>query len=78
MKAKLLLILAFIFIVIAVGIKTTSQNLSQAGRQLKELEEKEKRDSLTIPEQVELAKIKAGHCTGVCLTSANSSQAEYP
>ena len=51
MKAKLLLIVVFISIVITVGIRTTSQILSQSGRQLKELEAKEKRDSLTIRER---------------------------
>jgi len=58
MKTKLLIILVFVLVVTAIGIKTASQNRSQAGRQLKELEEKEKRDSLTIEERVDLAKTR--------------------
>lgn len=56
MKAKLVIVGIFLLVVTVVGIKTTSQNLSN--RQLKELEEKEKRQSLTIRESVELAKIR--------------------
>jgi hypothetical protein len=56
MKVRLLLVFVFLAIVVGIGIKTASQNLSN--RQLKDLEEKEKRQSLTIPESVELAKIR--------------------
>jgi hypothetical protein len=56
MKAKLLIVLVFVLIVTAIGIKTTSQSLSN--RQLKDLEEKETRQALTIVESVELAKIR--------------------
>lgn len=58
-KTKLSLLLIFLFVAVAVVVKTTSQSLNQSGsRQLKELEEKEKRQSLTIKESVELAKIR--------------------
>lgn len=56
MKTKLLIAGTFLLVITAVGIRTTSQNLSN--RQLKDLEGKEKRQSLTIPESVELAKIR--------------------
>lgn len=56
MKLKLVIAGVFLLALTVVGIKTTSQNLSN--RQLKDLEEKEKRHSLTIPESVELAKIR--------------------
>lgn len=56
MKSKVLIVLSFVILVAIVGIKTTSQNLSNP--QLKDLEEKEKRQSLTIRESAKLAKIR--------------------
>lgn len=56
MKTKLVIAGIFLVAITVVGIRTTSQNLSN--RQLKDLEEKEKRHSLTIRESVKLAKIR--------------------
>ena len=56
MKARFLAILVVILIGTAIGI--TSRISSQSGARLKDLEDKEKRNSLTINERVELAKIR--------------------
>lgn len=56
MKTKLAIVVVLIASIVAIVGITTSQNLSN--RQLKDLEEKEKRHSLTIRESVDLAKIR--------------------
>lgn len=56
---KRLIVISLVLVLAAIGVRTISQ-ISRLGseQRTKELEEKERRDSLTITERVELAKIK--------------------
>lgn len=56
---KPLIVISFLLVLVGIGVKTISQIPRQESeRRTTELEEREKRDSLTIKERVELAKIR--------------------